>query len=102
MWMKSASYRGRGSFARPVCDLASPNGSANPTLGLGRVVFRAAKKGGTGHTDDRHNYTLISPTSPDLRFRRVLAALGNARPAAAVPTINDISTKTTRACCMSP
>jgi len=39
------------------------------------VVFRAAIGGGGGSKQDRHNYTLIAPTSPDLRFRRASAAL---------------------------
>jgi hypothetical protein len=68
MWMNAGSYRGREGFARPICDLASPNGSANPTLGLGWVVSRAAVKGGAGRVKVRHNYTLIAPTSPDLSF----------------------------------
>jgi len=56
-------------------------------LGLEWVVSRAAIVGGAGCKQGRHNYTLIAPTSPDLRFRRVSAALWTARHAAVAPTI---------------
>jgi hypothetical protein len=39
------------------------------------VVSRAAIEGGAGCMQVRHNYTLIAPASPDLRFRRVSAGL---------------------------
>jgi hypothetical protein len=39
------------------------------------VDFRAAIEDSAGCKQGRHNYTLIAPTSPDLRFRRVSAAL---------------------------
>jgi len=51
------------------------------------VVSRAAIEGGAGRMKVRHNYTLIAPTSPHLRFRRVSAGLWTARLAAAAPTI---------------
>jgi len=38
------------------------------------VICRAAIEGGAGRMRVRHNYTLIAPTSPDLRFRRVSTA----------------------------
>jgi hypothetical protein len=76
MWMMEASYRGRGDFARLFCDLASPNASANGTLALGSGVSRAVKEGGPERIGGRHNYTVIALTSPNLRGRPNLAALG--------------------------
>jgi hypothetical protein len=39
------------------------------------VVSRVVGDGSAGSMQVGHNYTLIAPTSPDLRFRRVSAGL---------------------------
>ncbi|MGY4595996.1 hypothetical protein ACVWXL_003742 [Bradyrhizobium sp. GM22.5] len=74
MWMNAGSYRDREGFARPICDLASPNGSATPTLALGWVVTRAAGEGGAGYVQVGHNYTLIAP--PDFSGFAVSTGFG--------------------------
>jgi hypothetical protein len=62
MLMMRASYMGLSHSARLFCNLASPNGCDEPTLGLGSGICRVAEEDGADRVDDRHNYTFFAPT----------------------------------------